>query len=115
MNQQSGEGIIFEGEDILHKNRKEMRKLREKMQFIFQDPYSSLNPRMNVFNILSEPLIAHGIYKRGPELEEYIKNLMENVDFQAITVIVILTSFRWTKTAYWYCQIFGIKSKIYHL
>ena len=47
------------------------------MQFIFQDPYSSLNPRMNVFNILSEPLIAHGIYKRGPELEEYIKNLME--------------------------------------
>ena len=72
----SGE-VIFEGEDILHKNRKEMRKLREKMQFIFQDPYSSLNPRMNVFNILSEPLIAHGIYKRGPELEEYIKNLME--------------------------------------
>ena len=72
----SGE-VIFEGENILQKNRKEMRKLREKMQFIFQDPYSSLNPRMNVFNILSEPLIAHGIYKRGPELEEYIKNLME--------------------------------------
>lgn len=70
--------VIFEGEDILKKNRKEMRKLREKMQFIFQDPYSSLNPRMNVFNILSEPLIAHGMFKRGPELEEYIKNLMES-------------------------------------
>lgn len=70
--------VIFEGEDILKKNRKEMRKLREKMQFIFQDPYSSLNPRMNVFNILSEPLIAHGMFKRGPELENYIKNLMES-------------------------------------
>lgn len=72
----SGE-VLFEGENILKKNKKEMRKLREEMQFIFQDPYSSLNPRMNVFNILSEPLIAHGIYKRGPELEAYIKDLME--------------------------------------
>lgn len=72
----SGE-VLFEGENILTKNKKEMRKLREDMQFIFQDPYSSLNPRMNVFNILSEPLIAHGIYKRGEELETYIKNLME--------------------------------------
>lgn len=72
----SGE-VRFEGEDILKKNRKEMRKLREEMQFIFQDPYSSLNPRMNVFNILSEPLTAHGKFKRGPELEGYIKNLME--------------------------------------
>lgn len=69
--------VIFNGEDVLKKNRKEMRKLREEMQFIFQDPYSSLNPRMNVFNILSEPLIAHGMFKRGPELEEYIKKLME--------------------------------------
>ncbi|EOS60108.1 oligopeptide/dipeptide ABC transporter, ATP-binding protein domain [Firmicutes bacterium M10-2] len=69
--------ILFEGEDIGKKSRKEMRKLREKMQFIFQDPYSSLNPRMNVFNILAEPLLAHGIFKRGPELEAYVKDLMD--------------------------------------
>lgn len=69
--------VVFNGEDISQKTTKEMRKLREQMQFIFQDPYSSLNPRMNVFNILAEPLIAHGIYKRGPELEEYVKNLMD--------------------------------------
>lgn len=69
--------ILFKGQDISKLNRKEMRKIREEMQFIFQDPYSSLNPRMNVFNILAEPLLAHGKFKRGPELEAYVKDLME--------------------------------------
>lgn len=72
----SGE-VIFEGEDVAKKSRKEMRALREEMQFIFQDPYSSLNPRMTVFNILAEPLIAHGKFKHGPELDAYVKNLMD--------------------------------------
>ena len=72
----SGE-VIFEGEDVAKKSRKEMRALREEMQFIFQDPYSSLNPRMTVFNILADPLIAHGKFKRGPELDAYVKNLMD--------------------------------------
>ncbi len=72
----SGE-VIFEGEDVAKKSKKEMRKLREEMQFIFQDPYSSLNPRMTVFNILAEPLIAHGKFKRGPELDAYVKDLMD--------------------------------------
>lgn len=72
----SGE-VIFEGEDVAKKSRKEMRALREEMQFIFQDPYSSLNPRMTVFNILAEPLIAHGKFKRGPELDAYVKSLMD--------------------------------------
>lgn len=73
----TGGQVIFEGQDLAKLKRKEMRDLRTKIQFIFQDPYSSLNPRMNVFNILAEPLLAHGIYKRGPELEAYIKDLME--------------------------------------
>lgn len=72
----SGE-VIFEGEDVAKKSCKEMRALREEMQFIFQDPYSSLNPRMTVFNILAEPLIAHGKFKRGPELDAYVKDLMD--------------------------------------
>ena len=72
----SGE-VIFEGEDVAKISRKEMRALREEMQFIFLDPYSSLNPRMTVFNILAEPLIAHGKFKRGPELDAYVKNLMD--------------------------------------
>lgn len=69
--------VIFEGQDVAKLSRKQMRKLREEMQFIFQDPYSSLNPRMNVFNILAEPLLAHGKFKRGPELEAYVKDLMD--------------------------------------
>ena len=69
--------VIFKGENVLNKTRKEMRKLREEMQFIFQDPYSSLNPRMNIYNILSEPLVAHGYYKKGPKLKEYVLNLMD--------------------------------------
>lgn len=73
----TGGKVMFREEDISKKNKKEMRKLREEMQIIFQDPYSSLNPRMNVFNILAEPLLAHGIFKRGPELEAYVKDLMD--------------------------------------
>lgn len=69
--------VIFRGENVLAKSRKEMRKLREDMQFIFQDPYSSLNPRMNIYNILSEPLVAHGYFKRGEELKKNVLDLME--------------------------------------
>jgi len=72
----SGE-VTFNGENVLKKSRKEMRKLRQDMQFIFQDPYSSLNPRMSIYNILSEPLIAHGYFKKGDELKEYVLNLMK--------------------------------------
>ncbi len=72
----SGE-VIFKGENVLAKSRKQMRKLREDMQFIFQDPYSSLNPRMNIYNILSEPVVAHGMFKRGEELKDYVLGLME--------------------------------------
>lgn len=70
--------VIFKGESVLAKSRKEMRKLREDMQFIFQDPYSSLNPRMNIYNILSEPLVAHKYYKKGDELKEHVLKLMES-------------------------------------
>lgn len=47
--------ICFEGEDITHIPQKEMRSLRKKLQIIFQDPYGSLNPRMDIMSILSEP------------------------------------------------------------
>ena len=55
--------MIFRGEDITKVNRKELSMLRRKMQMIFQDPFSSLNPRMTVFQTLSEPMVIAGELK----------------------------------------------------
>ncbi len=56
----SGE-IKFDGQDLLSLGKSEMRALRRRMQIVFQDPYSSLNPRMKVGDIIGEPLIVHSI------------------------------------------------------
>jgi oligopeptide/dipeptide ABC transporter ATP-binding protein len=70
--------IFFEDEDILQYDSKRLRLLRRQMQIIFQDPYSSLNPRKTVGSIIGEPLIIHQI---GPkkEREERVLKLMEVV------------------------------------
>ena len=72
----TGGEVLFDGVDINKLNKNEKKEFTKRAQIIFQDPYSSLNPRMTVFNILAEPLIAHGKFKRGPELAAYVKNLM---------------------------------------
>ena len=69
--------VLFDGKDVSKMRGKELLEFKKRAQIIFQDPYSSLNPRMTVFNILAEPLIAHGKFKRGPELDAYVKNLMD--------------------------------------
>ncbi len=56
----SGE-VIFDGKDVTKMGKHELRELRGEMQIIFQDPYASLNPRLSVQTIISEPLIIHGI------------------------------------------------------
>jgi peptide/nickel transport system ATP-binding protein/oligopeptide transport system ATP-binding protein len=56
--------IIFNGRDITHFRRRQMREVRREMQIVFQDPYASLNPRMTVRDIVSEPLRIHGSYNR---------------------------------------------------
>ena len=57
--------IVFNGRDITHLNRRQMRDVRREMQIVFQDPYASLNPRMTVNDIVSEPLRIHGQYSGG--------------------------------------------------
>jgi oligopeptide/dipeptide ABC transporter ATP-binding protein len=56
----SGE-VTFRGRDVLGLGRKDLRKLRADLQIVFQDPYASLNPRMQVWSIVAEPLIVHGM------------------------------------------------------
>jgi oligopeptide/dipeptide ABC transporter ATP-binding protein len=59
----SGE-ILFQGENILAYDKERLRNLRKEMQIIFQDPFSSLNPRKTVANIVGEPLVVHGLTNR---------------------------------------------------
>jgi peptide/nickel transport system ATP-binding protein len=71
--------IIFKGEDITKYGKKQMKKLRSKMQIIFQDPYSSLNPRMTVSQAIAAPMILQGIYRRS-EKEKINKRVREMMD-----------------------------------
>jgi len=61
--------VSFEGQDLGSLDKQELRALRKKMQIIFQDPFASLNPRMRVLEIITEPLVIHGLAK-DRELEE---------------------------------------------
>ncbi len=65
----------------------EMRKMRNRLQIIFQDPYSSLNPRMSVGQIISEAVHEHGMYKRNtPEMEEYVLDIMAKCGLDAYMI-----------------------------
>jgi len=70
--------LIFEGRNIFELPRAERRALRRKMGIVFQDPYSSLNPRMNVLQIVGEPLVVHRKLK-GATLKEKVVALLEQV------------------------------------
>jgi len=70
--------ILFEGEDILQYDAEKMRHLRRQMQIIFQDPYSSLNPRKTIGSIIGEPLVIHNIGAKK-ERDERVRKLMEVV------------------------------------
>jgi peptide/nickel transport system ATP-binding protein len=70
--------IIFEGKDLRKLNKYEIKEVKKDIQMIFQDPYSSLNPRMKVFDIIAEPFRTHKI-ATSKELEEKIVELLEVV------------------------------------
>jgi len=71
--------IIFEGQELTTLPSKEMRHMRREMQVIFQDPYSSLNPRMTAGNIIGEPLIVHKLVANKAEYRERVAELLQNV------------------------------------
>ena len=70
--------VNFDGANLITLHGEDLRKMRRKMQMIFQDPYASLNPRMTVEQIVGEPLIAHNV-ATGKEIEERVKHLLEIV------------------------------------
>ncbi len=71
--------IYFKGEDIVNYRKKELINIRKDMQMIFQDPFSSLNPRMSVGEIIGEPLIIHKVVSNNNNLEKEVLSLMETV------------------------------------
>ena len=71
--------VIFDGVDVVTLDRKEMRKMRKDMQIIFQDPFSSLDPRKTVLQAISEPIIENGIIKQKKQVEEKVLEIMETV------------------------------------
>ena len=67
--------VYLEGQDLTRLKSQELRQLRRKMQIIFQDPYSSLNPRMTVGEIIGEPLVVHGV-AAGKAAQERVEELL---------------------------------------
>jgi len=78
----TGGSVIFDGNDIIKLDKSRLRVMREKMQIIFQDPYSSLDPRMTVASIIGEPLIIHGRVAGKKELLKRVHTLMEMVELE---------------------------------
>jgi oligopeptide/dipeptide ABC transporter ATP-binding protein len=77
----TGGEILYKGQDILKLGGAEMRGLRRNLQIIFQDPFSSLNPRMTIEGIIGEAIEFHGI-AAGQERREMVENLLERVGLQ---------------------------------
>ena len=75
----TGGRIFFDGQDITELPREKLRPFRRRMQIIFQDPFSSLNPRMTVGDIIAEPLLIHGIGKTPKERTERVAELLKLV------------------------------------
>ncbi len=72
--------VRFEGEELTRLGREELRRMRREMQIVFQDPYSSLNPRMTVGNIVAEPLLVHAVGTRAGR-RQTVRELLDVVGF----------------------------------
>lgn len=75
--------VFFEGKDILKMNAKELKALRKDVQIIFQDPYSSLNPRMTIGRAIMEPMQVHGLLENDKARKERVIELLETVSLEA--------------------------------
>ena len=74
----SGE-IHFDGQDIVKCSKREFKEVRKKVQMIFQDPYSSLDPRMSIYELIAEPLIQNHVCANRTEILDRVQKLMDTV------------------------------------
>lgn len=75
----TGGAVVFEGKDLTKTGGEDLRKMRRRMQMIFQDPYASLNPRMTVGSIIGEPLEVHNIGSGRKDRQERVQELLKTV------------------------------------
>ncbi|MCB0515228.1 MAG: ABC transporter ATP-binding protein [Chitinophagales bacterium] len=75
--------IIYKGRDVLELSDADMKDLRREMQIIFQDPYSSLNPRITIGNAIMEPMQVHGVLANDAERKARVEELLETVSLKA--------------------------------
>ncbi len=75
--------LFFEGKNFLDYTAKELRPMRKQMQIVFQDPYSSLNPRLTIGDAIAEPLGVHGLLTTKASRKEKVVDLLEHVSMQA--------------------------------
>jgi oligopeptide/dipeptide ABC transporter ATP-binding protein len=71
--------VVFQGEDIAKRKGDGLKALHREMQMVFQDPYSSLNPRKTVGSIIAEPFVIHGLHKGAGERKKRVQDLMDRV------------------------------------
>jgi len=75
--------ITYGGQELTHLSSGEMRQMRRKMQIIFQDPYGSMNPRMTIESMLTEPMVIHSLGKDARDRRDKAVALLEEVDMKA--------------------------------
>jgi oligopeptide transport system ATP-binding protein len=76
--------VLFEGQDLARMSDDELRPLRRRMQIVFQDPYSSLNPRMTIGQIVAEPIRVHGLAQNGAKCADRVAELLSVVGLNPI-------------------------------
>ncbi|GGF48894.1 dipeptide/oligopeptide/nickel ABC transporter ATP-binding protein [Azorhizobium oxalatiphilum] len=74
--------VAFEGTDLTQQSERQMRAMRKRMQMVFQDPYSALNPRMTVGDFVAEPLLIHDIAKTAAERKDIVAELFRKVGLE---------------------------------
>lgn len=74
--------VVYKNDDIVKYDSKHIKSMRKKMQIVFQDPYSSLNPRLTVSELIADPLYVNKVYKNNRETEARVREVMETVGLE---------------------------------